>query len=188
MAEDAQSAVYHDEYAYLNNCNHGGRATRHCSICLAMQTAAKVTSERLERAKERVGDGKFPTSGQAPIDVREFVKSLDDAAPITNVCAHGVSRRERCGVCNAEVFSRAVAGLVKTTKEKIDDAVNHPSHYTKHPSGVECIIVTEHMNFNVGNAIKYLWRAGSKNNLIEDLKKARWYVDREILRQSTAQN
>lgn len=61
------------------------------------------------------------------------------------------------------------------------DPVNHPKHYTSHPSGVECITVTEHMNFNVGNAVKYLWRSDQKNGL-EDLKKARWYVDREIQR------
>lgn len=61
------------------------------------------------------------------------------------------------------------------------DMVNHPPHYTAHPSGVECIQITEHMNFNVGNAVKYLWRTNHKNGL-EDLKKARWYVDREIQR------
>jgi hypothetical protein len=61
------------------------------------------------------------------------------------------------------------------------DNVNHPKHYNSHPSGVECIIVTEHMNFNVGNAMKYLWRTDHKNGL-EDLKKARWYIDREIQR------
>ncbi len=60
------------------------------------------------------------------------------------------------------------------------DTVDHPQHYTAHPSGVECITVTEHFNFNLGNAIKYIWRADEKNNAIEDLKKARWYLDREI--------
>ena len=63
-----------------------------------------------------------------------------------------------------------------------DDPVHHPKHYNTHPSGIECIEIVEHMGFNVGNAIKYLWRAGSKGDVIEDLKKARWYVDREILR------
>jgi hypothetical protein len=61
------------------------------------------------------------------------------------------------------------------------DAVNHPKHYTSHPSGIECIRITEHFNFNVGNAIKYLWRSDHKNCL-EDLKKAQWYVAREIAR------
>ena len=59
------------------------------------------------------------------------------------------------------------------------DLINKPPHYTKHPSGVECITITEWFNFNVGNAIKYLWRSDHKNGL-EDLKKARWYIDREI--------
>ena len=62
------------------------------------------------------------------------------------------------------------------------DPVNHPSHYTSSPSGVECIDVIEHMALNIGNAVKYLWRAGLKNDLLEDLAKARWYVDREIKR------
>jgi hypothetical protein len=65
-----------------------------------------------------------------------------------------------------------------------NDPVNHPKHYTNHPSGVECITVTEHMTFNLGNAIKYIWRANEKGALVEDLKKARWYLDREIKRLS----
>ncbi len=62
------------------------------------------------------------------------------------------------------------------------DPVDHPSHYTSHPSGVECIQVTEWMNFNQGNALKYLWRAGQKGCAVEDLKKAAWYILREIAR------
>lgn len=58
----------------------------------------------------------------------------------------------------------------------------NPDHYKVHPSGVECIEVTEHMGFNVGNAVKYLWRHGEKGDPLEDLRKARWYVDREIQR------
>ena len=62
------------------------------------------------------------------------------------------------------------------------DPVNHPAHYTTHPSGVECIQIAEHMNFCRGNALKYLFRAGvkEKGRELEDLKKARWYLDREI--------
>jgi len=62
------------------------------------------------------------------------------------------------------------------------DTVNHPKHYTSHPSGVECIEITEHMNFCLGNAVKYIWRASLKGKEIEDLRKARWYIDREIQR------
>lgn len=64
------------------------------------------------------------------------------------------------------------------------DQVNHPQHYTADPSGVECIQITRHRNFNIGNAIKYLWRAGLKNEdkHIEDLKKAIFYINDEIKR------
>jgi 3',5'-cyclic AMP phosphodiesterase CpdA len=64
----------------------------------------------------------------------------------------------------------------------MNDPVNHPKHYTDHPSGVECITITEHMNFCLGNALKYLWRADLKGNATEDLKKAAWYINREIER------
>ena len=64
-----------------------------------------------------------------------------------------------------------------------DDPVNSPAHYTQH-KGVECIDVTENYNFCVGNAIKYLYRAGAKDNYVQDLKKAAWYIDREINRVS----
>lgn len=63
------------------------------------------------------------------------------------------------------------------------DNVNHPKHYNNHPSGVECIRITEHMNFCLGNAIKYIWRADLKHdNSVEDLRKAVWYIQREIIR------
>lgn len=63
------------------------------------------------------------------------------------------------------------------------DPVNHPSHYKDRVPGIECIEVTQHFDFLRGNAIKYLWRAGLKGDdtkTVEDLKKAIWYVQREI--------
>lgn len=82
------------------------------------------------------------------------------------------------------------------------DVVNHPPHYTSDKSGVECIQITRHRTFNIGNAIKYLWRAGLKDGYgegimsmnintgkltnsadrhqIEDLRKAIWYIEDEI--------
>lgn len=64
-----------------------------------------------------------------------------------------------------------------------NDPVNHPSHYTAY-KGVEVIDLTEQMNFNRGNAVKYICRAGLKNpeDEVQDLEKARWYIDREIER------
>lgn len=62
----------------------------------------------------------------------------------------------------------------------VPDPVNAPPHYRSHPSGIECITIAEHFDFNRGNVIKYTWRAGEKNDELEDLKKARFYVDRAI--------
>lgn len=75
------------------------------------------------------------------------------------------------------------------TSEFVDkfDAVDHPKHYTSHPSGVECIQITEHMGFNLGNAVKYIWRCDLKHDApIEDLEKAIWYIEREIKRRGGA--
>lgn len=58
-------------------------------------------------------------------------------------------------------------------------AIDHPAHYSQNPAGIECIDVVELMTFNRGNAVKYLWRAGLKGSRVEDLRKARWYVERE---------
>ena len=74
------------------------------------------------------------------------------------------------------------------TQNYVEDNVNHPKHYTSHPSGIECIEITRHYCFSVGNAIKYLWRAGLKKDAsledkqkeIEDLNKAIWYINDRI--------
>jgi len=67
-----------------------------------------------------------------------------------------------------------------------NDSVEHPAHYTSHPSGIECIEITQHMSFTLGNAVKYVWRADLKNDAIEDLKKAKWYIEREIAKREAA--
>jgi hypothetical protein len=71
--------------------------------------------------------------------------------------------------------------MAKRRKSKID-LINHPPHYMAHPSGVECIEITEHLNFCIGNAVKYLWRTDEKGDPVENLKKAVFYIDREIAR------
>ena len=65
--------------------------------------------------------------------------------------------------------------------------MNHPSHYVSHPSGIECIQITEHMGFNLGNALKYVWRADLKNNAAEDLRKAIWYIERELAKREASE-
>ena len=66
------------------------------------------------------------------------------------------------------------------------DLINHPPHYTGHPSGVECITITRHMGFNLGNAVKYLWRADLKGAALDDLRKAAWYIADEIAKRERA--
>ena len=72
-------------------------------------------------------------------------------------------------------------------KDPAIDMVNHPPHYTNHPKGIECIEVIEEAGVLLGNAIKYIWRVewGSKGNDLEDLRKARWYIDRAIAKRET---
>jgi len=66
------------------------------------------------------------------------------------------------------------------------DNVNHPAHYMSSNAQcdcgrfIECIDVTRHMNFNIGNAVKYIWRADHKGNKIEDIQKAIWYLQDEL--------
>lgn len=91
-------------------------------------------------------------------------------------------------MCNAMQLLKCL--IDRKDKEQKTDNVNHPSHYNSHPSGIECIEIARHHNFNIGNTIKYLWRAGLKSEegmedtdkQIEDLNKAIWYIQDEIKR------
>lgn len=82
----------------------------------------------------------------------------------------------------------ALQNLCNVEVNEVDDPVNAPKHYTSHPSGVECIDVTKHYNFQIGNAMKYLWRQGLKNDAgldavskqIQDCEKAVWYIQSYI--------
>ena len=74
-----------------------------------------------------------------------------------------------------------------TSPEEVGpDLINHPPHYTSHASGIECIQITEHMSFTLGNALKYIWRADLKGDALEDLRKAEFYIQREIARREDA--
>jgi len=74
----------------------------------------------------------------------------------------------------------------------VSDPVNHPKHYTSHPAlckcgkRIECIEIVRHMGFNLGNATKYIWRADLKNDALEDLRKAAWYIADEIAKRERA--
>jgi len=74
-----------------------------------------------------------------------------------------------------------IVGSERPVESSLEDPIN-PSHYRRHPSGIECIEITEHMLFNPGNAVKYIWRYMDKGDPVENLRKAQWYLEREILR------
>ena len=91
-------------------------------------------------------------------------------------------------MCNAMQLLKCL--IDRKDKEQNTDNVNHPSHYNSHPSGIECIEIARHHNFNIGNTIKYIWRSGLKSEegmedtdkQVEDLNKAIWYIQDEIKR------
>lgn len=102
-------------------------------------------------------------------------------------CEH---RKDKKDVIFVKSNLPEVSDLPTPKEQQKEDFVNHPKHYTSHPSGIECIDVIEHMTLCTGNAVKYLWRAGQKREegmtdlekQIEDLKKSSWYIQREIKR------
>ena len=130
--------------------------------------------------------------------------STKEVSLLCQVCGHGLAYHSNaggtcqsligpahpclCTMTQLDIAKRSVLHVDErrpgtTTTHKGGDAVSHPAHYNSHPSGVEAITVVEHMTFNVGNAVKYTWRAGLKSKSpIEDLKKAVWYLNREVER------
>jgi len=125
-----------------------------------------------------------------------FYSELDEKIHPCNDCGVYDKWVDRSIYINIKEASKPISEAIKEwvdckEDEEIDkffqrakDVVNRPPHYTEHPSGIECIQVTEHMGFNLGNAIKYIWRCDLKQDAIEDLKKAKWYIDREIDRRA----
>jgi hypothetical protein len=104
---------------------------------------------------------------------------VEEAKEILEEDRSAVERLQASEKMNTEVIAKP-----KKAKPKAD-MVNHPPHYTSHPSGVECIQITEHMGFNLGNALKYIWRADLKGSAVEDLEKAIFYINRELEKRRT---
>lgn len=112
--------------------------------------------------------------------VGDIVALMPDNSTVVNV-----TKNQKVLINSAEILKDSKSFVPLWNRE---DKVNHPKHYTSHPSGVECIDITRHYCFSIGNAIKYLWRAGLKQEVgykdkqkeIEDLKKAIWYINDRI--------
>lgn len=99
------------------------------------------------------------------------------------LCRHPVLRHGDKGCSQCDCVKTPLTGSAQHYGQLSDvvpeDPVNHPRHYTQHPSGIECIEITRHMGFNLGSVMKYIWRADHKDG-IQDLEKAVWYLKDEI--------
>lgn len=132
----------------------------------------------------------MPTNFKAPIGLRdrEVVEVTNDPAqeaPLDMYHGeHGLMPWSQWGFWRR--YTDPIAPFDGKVPPARVEAVDHPAHYNAHPSGIECIDVVRHMNFNLGNVVKYLWRAGEKDPAkhLEDLKKAAWYLNDEIKRLS----
>jgi len=110
----------------------------------------------------------------------EELPFVDDNKPWAEQQMDRIMGRESLNDQYAEI--EQVRQQTDSLPEFKHDFVNHPKHYCGHPSGIECIEITRHHDFAIGNAIKYLWRVGLKDsdNEIQDLKKAVWYIQDKI--------
>ena len=100
-------------------------------------------------------------------------------------CMECTRRLEKSAFDEGFIVCRECVEVIQKGKasKPEQDLVNHPPHYTSHKSGVECIEITRHMRYNLGNALKYIWRADLKHESpIQDLEKAIFYLNDEIER------
>ena len=129
-------------------------------------------------------------------EAEKLYKQIDKAqVHLSNARLNNDEERKKSAISEMETAMCDASRLLKCLIERKDkeqkaDSVNHPAHYNSHPSGIECIEIARHHNFNIGNTIKYLWRAGLKSEegmegtdkQVEDLNKAIWYIQDEIKR------
>lgn len=103
-------------------------------------------------------------------------KKVDESAPV-------ISKMETTeSYIRIDAVKDLYADVVTTDKKtnSISNAIDHPSHYNRGKIEVIDFIEDQGLSFHLGNVIKYIARAGSKGDKLEDLKKARWYLDRYI--------
>ena len=117
----------------------------------------------------------------------KFFMETDPSNWINEMPAQGLTDATALQMVSAKAGWLDVISRVPFVSSHKTDNVNHPAHYTSHPSGVEVIRITEHMGFCLGNAVKYIMRCDEKGAAIEDLKKAVWYLEREIAKRESNQ-
>lgn len=131
-----------------------------------MQAPFKLSDEMMKEVDEQIA---------------ELTSNVKDPHDPVGTRPSSISLRRRNAIASD---SEGIASVPEDAPPVLAEDPINPSHYRRHPSGIECIEVTRHMNFNVGNAIKYLWRYIDKGDPVENLKKAQWYLDDEIRRLS----
>jgi hypothetical protein len=109
-------------------------------------------------------------------DPRSYLDDEGDWCEDTPGYTFRLVSRAPAATSDADTIQR----VMEASAPAVDDPVSHPAHYTSHPSGVECLTITRWMGFNLGNAMKYIWRADMKGAAIEDLRKAAFYIADEI--------
>lgn len=123
------------------------------------------------------GKVKNNSSGEAPaylqLNIGEDLISLTEEFLTSSI-------HNTLGCLVRSLLEREIGDYLAGKESTTGCPVSNPSHYNSHPSGVECIEITESMGFCLGNALKYIWRAGLKQSAIQDLRKAVWYIEREI--------
>ncbi len=122
--------------------------------------------------------------GLAPGEISPRYEAYHDGSRVTN----RINEYQITRLLNGPTNSDPYENYKDNEKKEVVDNVNHPPHYKKHPSGVECIEITRHMNFNLGNALKYIWRCDLKKDAIEDLEKSIWYLNDEIVKRKKEKN
>src|SRR6478735_10387832 len=134
--------------------------------------------------KVRLTGKRWPDKDQGEYDY----PARGSVVEVTDVGENGAyasgGRAGALTMSTGEMYEDYEFEVVEPEPEPEPEAVNHPAHYNADPSGIECIEVVRHRNFNIGNAIKYLWRAGLKDedSEVQDLQKAIWYIQDEIER------
>lgn len=167
---------------YLTHTN-----LRHVKLTCAFLRDADLSSADLSHSDLSSADLKYANLKYAGLDHADL-----SHADLTNTCLDSVVWRKINKTPNAETLNaiKEIESMSDEEKTKfktseelfkaLDDSVNHPKHYTQR--NIECIDVAETFNFNLGNAMKYIWRCEDKGKKIEDLQKAVWYLNREIER------
>lgn len=137
-----------------------GRPRKYCPDC-AIKFCHKSKKEVEEEANMTTVDSN-KTEDRQKIDSKETVDRQKED-----------SKKETVQVPTAEHMAKMYGNIEH-------DAVNHPSHYTRGKIEVIDFIEDQQLPYHLGNVIKYIARAGYKGDKLEDLKKARWYLDRYI--------